>query len=42
MVGFVDCDVAKKQIKKVTMVTEKATYNDTTFGVSVRSVVLPN
>jgi hypothetical protein len=42
VVGFVDCDMAKKQIKKVMMVTEKATYNDTTFGVAVRSIVLPN
>jgi hypothetical protein len=42
VVGFVDCDPAKKQIKEVRMVTEKATYNKTTFGVAVRSVVLPN
>jgi hypothetical protein len=42
VVGFVDCDPVKKQIKNVRMVTEKATYNDNTFGVAVRSVVLPN
>jgi hypothetical protein len=42
VVGFVDCDPVKKQIKNVRMVTEKATYNDNTVGVAVRSVVLPN
>jgi hypothetical protein len=42
VVGLIDCDPVKKQIKQVRMVTEKATYNNTTFGVAVRSIVIPN
>jgi hypothetical protein len=42
VVGFVDCDPAKRQIQKVRLVTENATYNGNTFGVAVRSIALPN
>jgi hypothetical protein len=38
VVGFVDYDGGKKEIKNVRMVTEKAAYHKDTFGVAVRMV----
>ena len=38
VVGFVDYDAAKKEIKKVRIVTDKAVYHKDNFGVAVRSV----
>ena len=38
LVGFVDFDPAKKQIKSLQLVTDKATYFKGNFGVALRSV----
>ena len=38
LVGFVDFDPVKKQIKSLRLVTDKATYFKGDFGVAVRSM----